>query len=566
MAYAPPVKVYYAPVGSETSDTYRLVPAPLINISTVPNYVNDSIVGYDYIITLNGTITALDLRTGSTDSDIEALLARIDEFSQILHYNGGTLSVVSGAITIIKAKGGILQEFNVDRSSNRWVNYAPFTAQFKFNEIDYIGCDTTDTIPCTGLIYDSDKYNSSLIDISKYKISSFSDEWTFDLNEDISNRYSSFHNESINIEYTINANGKLFFNGTNLLPAWEQAKNFCQDRLYDQVTNLIRNVLDKSGDVACSPSGTIDTIHTLTGSDNGIINLDDLSYGIYNEVITCVASESAGSFSATYNAVLKKQNVGDFSTNDAVHTFTVNRRVTDNNATKSIVISVEGNIQGLIPGGLVNSPVPLSFPSNGKLFLVNDTVSTTTKYDAALENYNKIISDKDLTDDFKGELNITYTTLGLACGSSSYPKNTIFNVDHSYANGTITYSSEYNSVISCLDQTPIRSISVTQNDPTPRIAEFIVPGRSGGPIIQRIGSDQPRTISVNINGVNSNPYCCLDPEQIVIDVCGNIHGLIPSTGIPASGLPYMITTEDSYSTNLIDGSFTIKREYICYDT
>jgi hypothetical protein len=58
----------------------------------------------------------------------------------------------------------------------------------------------------------------------------------------------------------------------------------------------------------------------------------------------------------------------------------------------------------------------------------------------------------------------------------------------------------------------------------------------------------------------------LDPEQIVTDVCGNIHSLIPSSGIPSGNIPSLILTEDTYSTNLIDGSFTIKREYICCDS
>lgn len=565
MAYSPPIKIYYGPPNNQTGDQYRLVPAPLINISTVPNYVNDSIVGYDYIITLNGNITALDLRTGSIDSDIEALLDRINEFSQILHYNGGVLSVVSGSTTIIRARGGILQSFNVDRSSNRWVNYAPFTAEFKFNEIDYDGCEINDQIACSGLIYSNNEYNSSLIDISKYKISSFSDGWNFDLSDQINNRYSSFHNESFNIEYTISANGKLFFNGSNLLPAWEQAKNFCQDRLYTQVTNLIKSVLIKDSSQGCTASKSIDSIYEIGSSDSGLLNLNESSYGVYNETITCKASESAGSFSATYNAVIKKQNISSFTTDNATHTFTVERRTIDDNATKSTVIAVQGEIQGLIPGGLINSPVVISLPSTGKIFLVNDTLSSTTKYDAALATYNKIINNKDLIDTFKEELNIKYSSLGLSCGDSTYPINTVFNVDHNYADGIINYSAEYNSVTSCLDKTPIRSISVIQTDPTPRIAEFVVPGRASGPIIQRIGSDQPRTITVNINGVNNDPYCCLDLDSIVGNMCIGTHGLLPA-GIPNSGLPNMITTEDSYTSNLIDGSFVIKREYICYDT
>lgn len=566
MSYSPAVKVFYGPPNNPVSIDTRIIPAPIINISTNFNYANDSLIGYDYNITLTGFITTLDLtKQTPVENGIEYLTQRINEISKILHFNGGTLVATDGSdANIIRAKGGILKSFNVDPSNNLWTETAPFTAEFTFNEIEYFGCNLSQTINCDELIYESGTYNSSLINISKYKISNFTDGWTFEMNDDLMHsKYDQIYNDSINIKYDISANGKLFFNGDKVVPAWEQAKNFVQDKLYTNVTSLISKILDKSNtnNDGCSPSKSIDTIYTNPTTDNGIINLLSSDYNVFNEVIECSVSESEGAFSASYSAVIKKIKNSPISTANSIHTFTLNKSTTSK-PTSIVNIVVNGNIQGLIPGGLINSPSALELPNSGKLLLVKDDINITTKYDAALEAYEKISSRDDLTEAFKTMLNIDNSSLGIDV--PGIPKSSAHTVNHSYSNGTITYTTTFNSNISCLDSTPIRSISISENDPVPRIAEFIVPGRSGGPIIQRLGSDQPKTVDINITGYSSGLInCCFNPSSIVQGVCISGQVLLPSTGIPSPEIDGLILVDDSYNTNILDGSFAIQRRYIC---
>jgi hypothetical protein len=581
MAYDPPVKLYYGPPNSATSSEYRIVPAPTLNVSTNLNYANDNIVGYDYNITLSGFITVIDRTEASPnlESSVTELTEKIDAVSKILSFNGGQLTAVgNNNQNIIKAKGGILQKFSIEQSDNLWTNYAPFTAEFRFGEVEYFGCDTVAAMACSGILYENSDYNSGLIDISKYKISTFSDNWTFDLNQDtINNRYLGIHNEHINIQYEISATGKLFFNNDKVLPAWEQAKNFCQDRVYNQVKALNRNILPKSNNNndGCSPSKTIDDIHKLDSNNTGIINLSSgpiqppapalipvANYKIFNEAITCSTSESQGTFSVTYSAILKKTNTTNISTEKSIHTFTFNKNTT-NFGNKNVNISVDGNIQGLVLGGLINNPSAIEFPKNGTVFLLNSS-SPPTKYAAALECYNKIILNDDLTENFKTFLNLDNTSLGLSCAGR--PKSSKHNAAHNYFDGTITYSTQFDAAISCLDNTPIRLISIVENDKTPRIAEFIIPGRSGGPIIQQIGSDQPKTIDVNIQGYDKALInCCFDPSDILNKICNDKIDLLPTSGIPNKNQASLILTTDEYTTNSLDGSFSIQRVYTCCD-
>lgn len=566
MSYSPAAKVFYGPPNTVISDGNRIVPAPLISISTNFNYANDSLIGYDYNVTLTGFITTLDLtKTTPVSNTIESLAGRIDQISKILHFNGGTLVATDGSdAEIIKARGGILKSFNIDQSNNLWTETAPFTAEFTFNEIEYFGCDLNQNISCEGLIYQGGSYNSALIDMSKYKISNFTDGWSFEMNNDMMHsKYNGIHNDSIDIKYDISADGKLFFKDDKVLPAWEQAKNFVQDRLYSSVTSLISNILNKSNtsNDGCSPSLNISTIHQTSTSNNGIVNLLSADYNIFNEQIQCTTSESAGTFSASYSAKIKRIHTSTVSTPNSIHTFTVNKTTTTK-PTSSINIVVNGNIEGLIPGGLINSPSAIELPQNGRLLLTKDNINTTTKYNSALEAYNKISSGDDLVQDFKTLLNIDNSALGIS--TPGFPKSSNHSVNHSYGDGTISYTTTFNSNISCLDNTPIRSISITENDPIPRIAEFIVPGRSGGPIIQRLGSDQPKTIDINMTGYSSGLInCCFNPSSILSGICISGIPLLPNSGIPAANISGLILINDSYNTNILDGSFSIQRKYTC---
>jgi len=107
--YAPDIKVFY---GQKDLAECRVIPSPTIAIDLQFNYSNDTIIGYTYIITLNGTITAMDLRnwdantqtTTDTNNGIGAVIDHMYKLRAILSKNGSVLHVVkdvSGGTTDI---------------------------------------------------------------------------------------------------------------------------------------------------------------------------------------------------------------------------------------------------------------------------------------------------------------------------------------------------------------------------------------------------------------------------------------------------------------------------------
>ena len=209
-----------------------------------------------------------------------------------------------------------------------------------------------------------------------YKVKSFSDTWTFSLDDTIYNSYNfdtvNFNNEHFNITYSINAVGKHYFVNNKLIPAWEQAKNFCQNRLYNQINNLIDTTLARSqSDDGCVTLGTLQTVFG-SGSYYLLDGLDNINYDIFNEKISCETSEAEGSFSLTYTAILKRVS-GDETYNhpNTIHTFNTTRSVQDDGKNKTTTTTVNGNIQGLIKGGLIHGSGIFTLPNNGQILLIS---------------------------------------------------------------------------------------------------------------------------------------------------------------------------------------------------
>jgi len=224
------------------------------------NYSNDIIIGYTYNINLTGVITALDMRDGNDNGTghygTGAVADHIHIVRKILSQNGNMLQIVNAEddSIIFRAKGGILRSLSFSESDNNWYHYAKYEASIEFSTVDFAGS----TEDCSDIFINSSSYSSDsgTVDISQFKIKSFQDSWNFTFDETESyirnqitdlNQTLAINNNSFNIEYSISATGKHHYidDGANkkLLPAWEQAKNFVQYRLYNQVTNLINNIL-----------------------------------------------------------------------------------------------------------------------------------------------------------------------------------------------------------------------------------------------------------------------------------------------------------------------------------
>lgn len=575
MSYNPPYKVFYVKSEDTPSETNRLVPAPKININPEYYYANNIVIGYTYNIDVNGFATSIDLRTydGTTTPAFKDVLESIKTVKNIFNNNGGTLLITNSSDTpVFRASGVIIRSLDFNESDNRWFNYAPYSIQLEANEIEISDCSSVVAPIGCDLVPSGISISPDFIDLKKYRVKSFDDNWAFDLNENIYNSYefpnSNFNNEHFNITYTINAVGKHYFVDGKLLPAWEQAKNFCQYRLYNQVNDLINNALPiSSDDAGCSGIANLTNIFS-TGPTNLLSGLEDGEYKLFNETINCETSEAEGSFSLTYNAILKRtqsENI-DFTDVNTIHTFSVTKNIEDDGRTASkISINVQGEIQGLVEGGLIRSSGLLQLPQYGQILLSNS--SGISKYDNALSGYNLIANKTSLKDDFINLLGITNNNLGVSgvcIDPSGIPPASTYSATHSYNNGIITYSTGYDSETAEKPNKTYSSINISIQDSVPQIAEFIIPGRSGGPIIQNIGCDTPKKVTINIDGSlppGSGISCCPDLDLLLENGC--TYGInIPD--IPGTGLANAVITENrqNYAT---DGSYSLTRAYTFYD-
>jgi hypothetical protein len=607
------------------TDDRRLLPAPMISITPEIYYANDTPIGYTYNINIDGYATSVDLNegiipTGVADSFSKTLTA-IQKVKNIFSFNNGILTVLESSKdpttpdkVIMRASGCIIRGLNFEANeNNHWINYSKYQVALEANETSFVSCSGTgQTFGCksgvpgslpSGII-NSD--SPSLIDMSTYKVKSFNDSWNFALNDNIYNIYTlsgidttdkfNLNNNYFDIQYTVSAQGKHYTNFKTdseayLTPAWEHAKNFCQDRLYKVINRLNQDLLTidntnevqelfaaRSGDLLgllYSPSGTADSFN------NDIEATSGSSFGIYNELVTCEVSEGEGTFSASYKAILKKKNTdpNDKIKSDCLTTINSSRQVTDDGQNREVAITVNGSVQGLVEGGIIRTSGVLNLPVSGKLFV--NTINPSFpygKYEAALIGYNSIASRSGLNDSLAKALSITYSGLNVdsSCDNltpQSVPLAASHSVSHDYPNGLINFTTTYNSKKACQGNNignRLINYSITIDDPIPRIAEFVIPGRKNGPIIQRIGTDTPRFITVNLEGYDHNAGC-VDPKNIISDICSNGINLPENSGFPLKMIfddttkQGMKMLENKYSYNRKDGSYSLMRKYLSYN-
>lgn len=571
------IQVFYCKQTESPGPTNRISPAPSITMSPELYYANDNIIGYSYTITLSGYANALrkDLNSDSVDYGIDKTVDHMGKIRDIFNFNGGNLHIKNGNTTILVAKGATIKQISFNESDNRWINYSPFTIQLSFNEIDLQGCLNNPIIPCSGSLFHTDQNKvitaDNLVDITKYKIKEFSDKWSINVDNTI---YNNPSNSLFKVTYNLSATGQNYYINDNLVPAWQQAKLFVQDRLHKQVKSLIGGILQinsNNTNDGCLPDKSMEYLHTTQGTEglledfillNAQCESNPPNYGVYNETISCNTSESDGTFSATYNAILKNINPNlNPIQNAVIHTVTHNLNFVEgppNNST----INIQGNIQGLVRGGFIYHSFDYTLPQNG-LFISRVANSLETKYSNALAFYNTYIgSSDDLLDTFKEQVNVKNSTLSIK-GVEGYPKVASFSLDHNYHDGSLGYSASYDRQIAESLNRGFSNISIVRNDPTEIIQQFTIPGRASGPIIQKLGMKNPRTISITIEGYHPDNKACGNISSL--NVCGlllqtnieNLNDLLDDTN------PNWIKSKEDYTINRVDGSYSILLEYIC---
>lgn len=571
--YNTALQVYYCKQTETPGSSHRLAPAPQISINPEIYYANDNVIGYTYKITLSGYANALrkELDETSVDYGLEPTVAHMGDIREIFNTNGGNLYIKQGNTNVLVAKGATIQNIKFNESENRWVNYSPYTIELEFNEIDLQGCENNSTINCNSSIFHqiSEATHSSdlLVDIKKYKIKEFKDSWTFTIDNQIYDNFGGIDNNVFKVTYNLSATGKNYYVNDNLVPAWQQARLFVQDKLYKQIFGLVSGSLqiDKDNQSSCDTLKTLATIHdtdTLSVRESGLLegfttirDGNDINYGVYNETISCDTSESDGSFNITYNATFKKYDPTlNPLANAILHSYTKNI-TTSTDQRLDASISVQGKVQGLVRGGFIHYNGDFTLPQSGTLITSID--STDTKYNNALQYYNtKVGSSIDLFNSHKELLKIKKSQL-LIKGDDGYPSPSNFTLDHNYFDGAINYNATYERSLANAIDKGFTNITITRQDPVDIIQEFIVPGRIQGPIIQKLNMKTSRTVTVNIEGASPNNKKCN-----IIDVCNNI----PSFNIDKfeqllAESDSWVKTKEDYTTNLLDGSYSISLEY-----
>lgn len=564
MVYNPPVKVYYKTEKYNTiSDVNRLVPAPLLDIQYEPIYANDIIIGYTYIVNLTGYATSLDRRLSESSEtlDIADSLKSVDDIRNILYNNAGTLIVTFNDIESFKLIGGSIRSASFDEGSSNWYNYVPYSIQIEFNELELGDC-TTQVTPVCGDIPSGLTDTPQLLDMKKYRVKSINDSFTLDLQE------STLHNgvDTYNISYNISAQGKHYYNeDRQLLPGWEQAKNFVQDtlrkRIGDQLSN---NIIFKSysGD-GCDTGDLLSTLYSPASSGGGLLGGLGIpnGYRIFNETIECSTSENDSSFSATYQALIKR------GSDPYIHTSSLTTGYTREGDKKNKTVNHSGSIQGLISTRIFTNNHNINLPANGT-FLSGALLTPISKYDNALLGYGSNI----ITPPSFGDLGIVS---GECLDLTQPPPADSSSVTHDRTNGLITYEFSYSTDGACQNALkPDESgnkpnwtaFNITFDDATDIVAEFIIPGREKGPIIQKIGAKTPKKISIEVQGASQGlieELCCPSPAE-----SGNNYGIkcngnsLPSgVNIPNISLDGMKLITDNISINPIDGSYSISKSY-----
>lgn len=578
------VSVHYCSQTTTPSSSNRIVPGPKISIEPEFYYANDNIIGYTYNITLNGFADALRLDQsirpeGTPDYGVDQVIGHIDDIRSLFNFNGGDLHVMQGSDTVLVARGATIKSMNFNESNNKWVNYAPYTIDIEFNEVDFVGCSGNTVIPCSGTIFHNpiqtgtNIVNNNIIDMRYYKVKEFKDQWTFTVDDEIYDSFGSLSNNQFKISYNLSATGKNYYVNGNVLPAWLQAKNFVQNKLQKQIKGLIGGILTINDENACDSTLTLSQLHQInTSKENGALSgfvtpvdsINSAKYQIYNEIIKCDTSESDGTFSITYDAILKKYDTSITPReNAALHTFTKN--ITYNDDTENATsVSVQGTVQGLIHGGFIYIDFnDFELPDNGTF--ISKKEGAETKYYNAYNAYlSKIGDSSDLSDDFKQLIGLDSTSL-LIEGASRPIRPLTFSLDHNYHDGSISYNASYDQKTAVQSSRGYSNITITRRDPVELVQEFMVPGRSRGPIIQKLNTKSSRIISINIEGASKDNIDCCSSKFAGFDVCSAtpILNIASLDSILDKNNPEWILTKEDYNTNKIDGSFSINLEYLC---
>ncbi len=605
----------YKPTLSVLFDNVRLEPSPFITVNKEPIYTNDSVTGFTYSLDIRGYASSVVHTKELAVPGVSTTLQELSYIHELFTRNGKNLEIIcydTGGL-YMRAVGSHLKSFSVEPNENQWINYIEYKATIEFTDLVFTSAYNQTSI---GIANDSVATQDPILALQLLRLRSYQDSWNFEVPENEAYLYYSRITSAgvlatedysqINVSYTINATGKHFYIDGLTTAAWENAKNFVQKKLFYQIFGFrAGGLLNQQGFINSSYNSNDLQANTLndaltsiyfTPAIPPILDASIVSrYKIYNESISCSTSQSDGTFSATYNCVLKRFDPSIAAPLNSIHTFTVNYDETNDFEKSNRTITVQGSLQGLLPTNILqaydNDGQTFVLPENGIFFGV-DRTNINTKYAFAWEDFRFFIANEaldDLRDNFKNVLGINYaslfpqTNINSPCNVDGYnalyqilalPKS--FSVSHNYSAGTIDYTSTYDTERSCAAERGFESMTVTEEDSIPAYSEFTVIGRASGPILQNLNTNKPKNITIAFNGVtrkgcaNGNPFS--SGTLLTEDVCNtdayvfisdNVKEVYAQTELGFQmANQKLITKTNDISYNAADGSYNVSKSYL----
>lgn len=486
-----------------TYGSYIFSPRPLLNISSTPLKTPDgSGYGIMHDIALEGTLilTGLELDSGilGVFDKIEILKDALDHDGKLLKIDCNGTSFISGYPTI--------ESYNFNNASDNYTLRADYSINFK--------------MPTTVLGSGNDVFNSSLFppfieSCTENWDVEFADErmpfqWTL-LDGTVENfGYKLAVTHTVDVKARITYTGHLAQN-----TVWEDAKTYASGRLgyNSDFVNL-----------------------------SGILNLPDYdmytNLNVYNNYRRVSTNKSDGSIQVTETFIVTPSGATTLP-NNAIETFDINCNQSEGNVT----VSINGEIEGLCV---------LSYEGGANL----DFENVYDKFSAA-SGYFALVKDRMFD-----RARTAYSGVqDVSCYNS--PLNPIVKtrtVGMNPINGTISYSYEYDTSVSYLAGSCIKSQNITIDDALENdvFASQVVLGRATGPILQDIGTITARTRTLNIELVTTPPTGFDTVDAIYAPIpTGEVQNMIDViSGDLSANYSQVFVSQSSQSWNFTTGRYT----------
>lgn len=303
-------------------DNKLITPSPTLSYSTDFGYVGDLATGYQYSITLKGKCIAPSVSKYSNHQvsvddpkqlNSETATIAKDMLEKMFSHNNKTLKITSNGWAIFAATGVKVKKIDFPGNIKSWGAYIEYSITLECEHL-FVGPEVQPNLAAIelgqeNLIISRNLQSSLAQPIENHKIATFSENFSMDTSE-IINRNTIYNDDielvnilggdHIKITYTCSAEGKYdTVLSSQTQPAFQHAKKFVHLKLLEQMGGLFAAFMNMDA------VQFRENLHSENGP-GAFLEFQTNQYKIFNESFSFEVSESNGTFSVTYNAILKR--------------------------------------------------------------------------------------------------------------------------------------------------------------------------------------------------------------------------------------------------------------------